>query len=439
MTEVRRDSFRVFVSARGLVRPADVYPIKSEISSNLAKIIWLIKEGAAVKKGDVVARFDTKPFQDELFRADRDVGDAEATLEAAKKVLLMQKEEEEGRIEEAQRKVEIAGIDAENIKNGSGPLERKQVEQRLKKAERGYRLARLNFDDMEVLLKKGHASLRERDKAADELETAKETLGVAKEELSNFDTYKWPKMIREAELLVNGAESELQRVTVTAELQLQNKSSEVEKARRNLVNRKAVQKKARSDLENCDVKAPTDGIVLYAELPRETGRRKIQIGDSVWVGQTFLEVPDTSELVVEVQIREIDVAKIKEGMKVEVLLDALPGKTFGGEVDTVASLAAKSSKDNNIRRFYARVKLQANDPDIHVGMSATTNILYYAIEDALLIPVSAVQYKSGSTFVNRMEGDKRVLTEIELGGRGASEVQVLSGLNQGDQVVYHAN
>lgn len=431
---VERKSFQVGITERGVVRPAKISPIKSQVTSNQAKIVWLIKEGTVVKKGDVVARFDTKPFVDELSRAERDSGDAEATLEAAKKLLLMQQEEEKGRIEEAERKVEIARIEAENIKEGAGPLERKQVDQRLKKAERAFRLAKANLEDMEVLLKRGHASMRERDKAADEFETAREQLNVAREELHNFDTYKWPKMVREAELLVNAATSELQRVKVTAELQIQNKRVQLEKARRNVVNREAVRRNAQKDLENCEVKAPTDGILLYSILPRETGRRKIQIGDSVWVGQTFLEVPDTSELIVEIQIREIDVAKIGEGMEASVELDAFPGLLFRGEVESISSLARDDGKNSNIRRFYARIRLLERNDNIHVGMSATATITYSSVTDKLVIPAGAVLLKDGDTFVERHRNGIFELVPVELGVRGVNLVEVVSGLQEGDLV-----
>lgn len=432
--KVVRDSFEVGITERGLVRPAKISPIKSQVMSNQAKIVWMVKEGTVVKEGDLVARFDTKPFLDELARAERDAGDAEATLIAAQKLLLMQKEEEEGRLEEAERKVEIARIESLNIREGAGPLERKQVEQRLNKAERAYRLAKGNFEDMEVLLKRGHASLRERDKAQDEYESAREQLNVAREELHNFDTYKWPKMVREAELLVNAANSELQRVKVTGELKVQNKRVQVEKARRNVANREAVKQSAERDLEGCEVKAPTDGILLYSVLPRETGRRKIQIGDSVWVGQTFLEVPDTSELVVEVQIREIDVAKIEEGMKARVELDAFPGTVFNGEVESIASLARDDGGKSGIRRFFARIRLLERNENIHVGMSATVNIAYRKVTDGLVIPAGAVRHKNGRDLVERFQNGNVEQVEVQVGLRGADRVEVLSGVEEGDLV-----
>ncbi len=432
--DVQRASFNMSVTERGIVRPAKISAIISEISSNQAKIVWLVKEGSEVKKDQTVALFDTKPFLDEVARTDQDYGDAQASLIAAQKLLLLQKEEEKGRIEEAERKVEIAKIEAQNIKEGAGPLERKQVQQKLKQAKRSFTLAKSNVSDMQVLLDKGHASQREYEKATDELETAREQLNVAIEELNNFDKYKWPKMMREGELLVNAAESEFQRVNRTSELQIEARMGLVEKSRRNVENKLKALERAKRDLEGCTVKAPADGIVLYSELPRENGTRKIQIGDSIWVGQTFLEVPDTTDLIVETQIREIDVAKISEGMEATVELDALPGEVIRGRVERIALLAEDDTNNKNVRRFYARIQLLEQSDKVHVGMSATTEIIYKRIEDAIVIPAGAVVFRNDTTKVYKAEGNALELVDIDMGVQGVKWVQVLNGLHEGDRV-----
>lgn len=432
--DVRRESFNVTIAERGVVRPARIAPIKSEISSDKAKIVWLIKEGVRIDEGQVVARFDTKPFQDDVARFEQQYSDAKATLDAAEKLLLLQEEEERGKIEEAERKVEIARIDAQNIRNGSGPLEKKQVEQKVLQAERRYQLAESYLEDMAMLLKRGHASKREFEKAEDEFETAREDRNVAKVELVNFNEYKWPKMMREAELLVNASESELQRVKKTAALQIQNRAGQVEKAKRKVASTLQLLKNAQQDLRNCVVRAPAGGILLYSEVPRENGTRKIQIGDSIWVGQTFLEVPDTNELVVEIQIREVDVAKISSGMRAEVKLDAMPWVGLKGEVDNVSSLAEDDRQNANIRRFFARIELDEKIPDIHVGMSATAEIIHQEVKDALVIPAAAVVFKDDSTNVYKVAGNSLELVDIELGAQGVQWVQVLDGLKEGDRI-----
>ncbi len=432
--DVKRASFNVTIAERGVVRPARIAPIKSEISSDKAKIVWLMKEGVRINEGQVVARFDTKPFQDDVARLEQQYSDANATLGAAEKLLMLQEEEEHGKIEEAERKVEIAAIEAENIKNGSGPLEKKQVEQKVMQAERRHRLAASYLEDMRMLLKRGHASKREFEKAEDEFETAKEEVNVAREELANFNEFKWPKMMREAELLVNASRSELQRVLRTAALQIQNRVGQVEKARRKVASGLHLLENARGDLRNCVVRAPADGILLYSEVPRENGTRKIQIGDSIWVGQTFLEVPDTHELVVEIQIREVDVAKISSGMRAVVKLDAMPWVGLQGEVENVSSLAEDDRQNANIRRFFARIQLDEKIPEVHVGMSATVEIIHQEVNDVLVIPAAAVVFKNDSTNVYKVAGGSIELTDIELGAQGVQWVQVVGGLKEGDRI-----
>jgi len=431
---VEKKSFVLTVIERGVVRPAKISPISSQISSNQAKIVWLVKEGSQVSKGSLVARFDTKPFMDRQLKAEQDFADAKATFRSSEKMLSLQKEEETGKIEEAVRKVEIAKIQANNIENGSGPLKRKIFEQKLHQAERSLQISRNELEDLNVLLKKGHVSVRERDKAADKVATAKEQVQVALAELQNFDKYMWPKLLREAELLVNGAESNLERVKRTAELLIQNRVAAVEKNRRKVENMKKAFEKSRDDVAACEIHSPTNGILLYAELPRQNGKRKIQIGDSVWVGQTFLQVPDTSELVAEIKIREIDVARISEGMKTEIELDAFPGVKFPGRVESIASLAKEDDANSGVRRFYTRVQFIGDTQNVHVGMSVTTRIIYRQLKNVPAIPVNAVIYRDGKTMVKKKIGRDAHEVVVSLGARGLKWVEVAAGLQMGDTI-----
>ncbi|HBG20722.1 MAG TPA: hypothetical protein DDY32_16000 [Desulfobulbaceae bacterium] len=431
---VEKRSFPLQVIERGVIRPAGISPITSLISSNQAKIVWLVKEGTEVRKGMLVARFDAKPFLDNLQKAEQAFADAKATSAAAEKMLSLQKEEEAGKIEEATRKVEIARIQADNIRNGSGPLKRKTLEQQVHQAERSLDLSQSELADLDILLEKGHVSLRERDKAADKVSTAKEQLAVARAELDNFKAYVWPQMQREAQLLVDGAESNLDRVKRTAELLIQNREAEVEKSRRNEENKLAALGLAKTEIVNCDVHSPTDGILLYPELPRENGRRKIQIGDSVWVGQTFLEVPDTSALIAEIHIREVDVAKVAAGMSAEIEVDAFPGKVFTGVVESVASLAKEDENNENLRRFYARIRLSGDTGNIHVGMSVTTRIVYRQVEDAVAVPLSAVFYQESQSMVRRSHQDGSQDVPVTVGDRGQLWAEITEGIAAGDRV-----
>lgn len=434
LATVGRETISAEVVERGIVRPARITPISSRISSNQAKIVWLIDEGAKVRKGDLVAKFDTKPFVDALHKAEQLYADAEATYFASQKLLKLQEEEEEGKTEEAVRKVEIAEIKAGNIKKGSGPLKRKTLVQKLKQEERTLAICKNELADMKTLLKKGHVSSREKDKAKDKVITAEEKVAVARAEIENFDNYLWPQMLREAELLVNAAHSDLERVKRTGELLIQNRAAEMEKNRRIKEARKASLSRAQADIESCDVFAPTDGILLFTEIPKNNKRYKVHIGDSVWFGQTFMEVPDTSELIAEIQVREIDVAKITSEMDVVLQVDAFPGREFKGKVLSVASLAEEDQNIQGLRRFLTRIRLVGDIKNVHVGMSVTARIRYKTVTDVVAVPISSLHYSEDFPFVYRVSGTNREKVKVTLGLQGSQVVEVVDGLVPGDIV-----
>lgn len=432
---VEKRSFTLMVSERGVINPARIVPITSQISSNQAKIVWLVKEGTQVRKGILVARFDTKPFMDQLDKVEQDLVDAQATFMATQKALSIQMEEEEGKIEAAARKLEIAKAEAADILQGSGPLERKVIKQRLQQKERSIAFAKLELKDLETILEKGYISARERDKAKDDILTVQEELDVIREELKNFDSYIWPQMQSKASLLVSGAESDLQRTKRTAELVIQNHKSEVEKTRRLVQTKSEMVRKAQRDVINCDVYAPASGILLYSDRPRDNGRRKFQIGDSVWVGQAFLQIPDTSELVADINVREVDVARIDRTMNTILEVDAFPNRKFSGEVESIATLALEENQLSGVRKYPTRIRLLGETGKIHVGMSVTAHIVYKNVNNVLAVPLSAIKYKKGKTSVQVLNDGISVEYPITIGSKGSLWVEVLNGLSLGDTVL----
>jgi multidrug efflux pump subunit AcrA (membrane-fusion protein) len=155
----------------------------------------------------------------------------------------------------------------------------------------------------------------------------------------------------------------------------------------------------------------------------------VQIGDSVWVGQTFLQVPDTTELVAEFQVREVDVAKIAVGMKTDLEVDAFPGQTFSGEVEAVASLSRED--DENLRRFPTKVRFVGDTGRIHVGMSVTARITYAELGEVLAVPISSVAYRNGQSLVRLVIAGEDRPVPVVLGARGRLWVELREGLEEG--------
>ncbi|MBF0380564.1 MAG: HlyD family efflux transporter periplasmic adaptor subunit [Magnetococcales bacterium] len=434
--KVTRQSFTLKIHERGVVRPAKVAPIKSQISSNQATLTWMIDEGQLVNKGLVVARFDTKPFMEDLEKYEMDLIDAEARFAAAQKALLIQKEEETQKIELMEQKLEIAHIKANDLKHGSGELKRKTLLHNLQKAKRSQEIAIGELKDFDMLLSKGHASQREWDKISDQVQNTKESLALTKAELDNFDTYEFPRLIRESDLIIEGAKNELARAKRTSELEILRKKDTVTLRAREVMRMRDKLTKAKYNVAQCDVTAPIDGILFYKELQRPEGKRKIQLGDAIWVHQTFMEIPDTREMVVEFMVREIDVTKLAVGQNADIKLDAFTDRTFQGSLASIDSLALEDEKQSHLRRFRAKVVFSENVSDsVQVGMSAALTIKYRSLKNALSIPIAAVQYRDGKPIVIVKIGESQQQTPVVIGGMNSKWAEVVEGLTIDDQVL----
>ena len=143
--------------------------------------------------------------------------------------------------------------------------------------------------------------------------------------------------------------------------------------------------------------APRAGLVVYATSGTPEEAKKISIGMVPFQGQDLMYLPDVSSMLVDTEIGEIDLAKVRLGEQAVVTLDAFPGVEFKGEVMAVANLAKRklnraSGKQTGAKVFDVTVRVMADDPRLKPGLSATVEILCSQYPDALTVPLEAVFY-----------------------------------------------
>ena len=120
---------------------------------------------------------------------------------------------------------------------------------------------------------------------------------------------------------------------------------------------------ARLNLAKATLTAPFAGIVANIN---------VDVGDSAAGGALpAVQIVDVSELRVEVNVSDTDVARVREGMPVEITVDAIPGKRFTGVVSYIAPTA---NLLGNVRTYPVRVTLDAQDAGLRAGMSARVAI-----------------------------------------------------------------
>jgi len=194
---------------------------------------------------------------------------------------------------------------------------------------------------------------------------------------------------------------------------------------------------ALNDYERLTVYATRPGIVVYEKIrKRGTDRRgKVTEGDIVWGGTGLLSLPELSEMQAYTQVGEMDISKVEVGMPALVRLEAYPGPVFHGVVSSIAPMAIEDENAPNVQIFEMTVDLEVQDERLYPGMSTSVEVILETIDDALLIPLTAVHERDGQRYVRRLDGRRLVDTEVQLGRDNGIDVAVESGLEEGDIVV----
>ena len=197
---------------------------------------------------------------------------------------------------------------------------------------------------------------------------------------------------------------------------------------------------AKGYLSKMVIRAPNDGIVNILPNFRAGGSfgqspPPFKEGDRVWTGAMIAEIPDLSEMRVELKLEEVERGKLKLGQAVRVRIDAVPEKEFDADMDWISPIAQLVFRTWPPEKLFpARATLKKLDPRLRPGMSATAEIIVDGEPNVLLIPVRASFQKNGKPTVYIQKGQQFLTRTIAVGRRNDDDMVVLSGLKEGELV-----
>jgi HlyD family secretion protein/macrolide-specific efflux system membrane fusion protein len=193
---------------------------------------------------------------------------------------------------------------------------------------------------------------------------------------------------------------------------------------------------AQDRLRYTQIVSPMDGTVIQRGIqPGEVVTPGVQ---ATFEGKPLLTVADLSTLVVKADLNQIDVAKVKLGQTVSLTLDALPGKKYEAKVSQVAP-ASTTPKGKDVDVFPVEATLTSADGQIKPGMTADMRIHIETKDKVLSLPIEAVVKEAGKNMVTKVTGaagkGRTQKAEVQTGARNDREVEVVSGLGEGEKVL----
>jgi multidrug efflux pump subunit AcrA (membrane-fusion protein) len=182
------------------------------------------------------------------------------------------------------------------------------------------------------------------------------------------------------------------------------------------------------------IKAPEDGIVMFAkDWMGKTYGKDSEI--NIW-NPLIATLPDMSVAISETYIREIDISKVQLNDSVRITIDALPDKVFWGRVMKIATIG-EDHKDFDMKAFKVIVRFDKSDKDMKPGMTANNNIIIASYKDKLIIPIKAVFSKEGKQIVYRKSAGGVSEQEVKLIDENEEFGVIQEGISEGDVVLMY--
>ena len=397
------------VTASGEIKPKEYINIGASAMGQIAEV--LVKEGERVHAGQLLARIeDVQPAADvqaqqaALSSAEADSSAAEANLQAA----------------------------SENIRTAQADVDKNKAD-----------LARMksDFDRAESLYK---------------------------DQLMAGQDYELKKATYEAQAaLVRQSEARL----VQARAQREQTAAQLNSAQRRVTQARATLARFTDVLHKYNAFAPRDGVIT--DLP-------VRVGETVVPGiqnssaSTIMTLADTSLITAELRVDEADIVNVKLNQAADITIDAMPNRTFQGHVTEIGNtalvrstgLAASQSTVSSQEAKDFKVVLVIDNPpaEVRPGLSCTAKITTATRQHVVTIPIQALTVRQRGDLEKKPDKSaaqaaavidpaaeklrkeeiqgvfvvnkgKAEFHKVETGITGATDIEVLSGVNPDDEIV----
>ena len=252
-------------------------------------------------------------------------------------------------------------------------------------------------------------------KARADLEIAKEAWDIVQ---SGVDAEK----VRDAELNLANKEATLQKARASLEQVLINAADagNVSKLQNDLKRNRANHELLLEQLDDARLMAPFDGVIQFI---------KGKAGESVSAYGAIIGLADPTNLIITADISEDDVPKLALEQVADLTLDAFSSEELTGIITKLPTSLVTTQgiiQDRSIRIEVVWPKAGAE-----IGMLARVTITVQHKENVLKVPIESVKRSGRRTFVEFMDGDIKRAKNVEIGIQTETEVEILSGLEEG--------
>ncbi|MFK7734864.1 MAG: efflux RND transporter periplasmic adaptor subunit [Pirellulaceae bacterium] len=453
--DVSRSDLPIVITERGFLESQEQTAIRCQVEvydyrsgSRGTSILSIVPNGSLVEEGDLLVELDSASIRDLLESESLELQSDRSVLEQAEARRTNQLTKNETSSAEAKLALELAALNREmyiDEESGSFKLAESEIERQIDEArnsileaQAALKLQETEKDGIEQLFRLGYKGKSDLEQSRYAFMKSEAALASAINQLETYDatkkqlkTYTYEMEVLRLEGEVATAKRNMKQVEVTNRSELAQVESQVFESKERVARQSARVAQYQRNLERCEVYAPHDGMVVYAN--DERGSSNIKAGAEVRNRQVLLTLPDLSKMQVKIQIHEAVLDQVRPGLPVSIRVEAFPNDNFEGIVKEVA--VVPSSNRSSVKTYDCTVEIPEKVYRLKPGMNAVAEINVERVRDVLSLPVQAIVQRDKDTWCYVDDGSGPERRMVQLGRNNDKFVEVVSGIEENDRVV----
>lgn len=174
--------------------------------------------------------------------------------------------------------------------------------------------------------------------------------------------------------------------------------------------------------------APFSGIITLQDA---------KVGSIAAPGSKLVSIISENNISLEADISEVNIGKVQVGNKVKIEFDSFPGQIFEG---AVAYIEPGETIIDGVVYYKTQVYIERGDANLRSGMTANLQIETDRKANVVAVPGFAIEKLDGKSYVNKIDGENVVRTEVQIGAIGSDGLnEIISGIGEGERVQYGGN
>jgi HlyD family secretion protein len=405
-------------------------------------ITYVIPEGSNVQHGDVLVTLDSSAIKHKVDDLKASLDTAQANLVTAQQMEEIQKSQNAANLDAAQVSLELAKLDLEAYEQGMYPQALLDAQTQLKMAEQTLANKQDDQNNTMTLFGKGFVTPSDVKKAELEVTTAVNARDKAKTALEVLEKFTHKKDLTSNQSLVAQAQQKLEHTRAENAANLTQREAVVRAAATQVRIYQTQYDEQREQLENCTIKAPAAGFVIYASSLDRNSERPIQEGATVRDKQLLIRLPDTSGMKAIVRIPEAQRTRIRMDEKnpqraiVRIMRGTKPLEVTAW-VSRISPIADLSQRWYNpdLKEYPVDLTLDWVPEDLKPSETVKAEIFCEHIASAVAVPMDCIYSAGNDNYVFERQDDVVKPVSVTIGQSTETFAQVTNGLTSGAEVL----